>query len=278
MQVSRIHFKLENSITKCQLPAWLDSYIYTSLGAKFCKSNSDMTVVDWDKSEVLKYLGTYFPRSYSEAKSIISEDILKPFYNQQEISILDFGCGTGGELIGLLSNIEDFLPAIKTVNITAIDGNQHALRLFEIILNEFKQRSRLEINCHIAPIVIGDFYDLSVLDEIITGSFDLIISFKAICEFVTKDQFTGKNPYQHIVETYLPHLTIEGLIVLVDITSYNNVSNEWLPKMMDKGLLNAKCIIVAQNTGYNQTYAVTHTKTRTSSDISKVCWRIVKRK
>lgn len=278
MQIIRTYFTLESNITKCQLPAWLDSYIYTSLGANFCKSNSDMTVIDWDKSEVLNYLGTYFPRSYSEARSIISRDILKPFQSLNEISILDFGCGTGGELIGLLSNIDDFLPNVKTVNITAIDGNHHALRLFEKVLTKFKERTRLTIKCQVAPIIIDDFYDLSVLDSVITQKFDLIISFKAICEFVTKDQFEGKNPYQHIVETFLPHLTTEGRFVIVDITTYNNVSNEWLPKMMDKGLRNIECIVVSQNTGYNQAYAVNHSKTRTCSDISKVCWRIVKQK
>lgn len=237
-----------------------------------------MTVIDWDKSKVLNYLGTYFPRSYVEARSIISPDVLKSLNVKEEISILDFGCGTGGELIGLLSNIDAYLPSAKIVNIIAIDGNHHALRLFEKVLNEFKKRSRLVINCNVAPIIIDDFYDLSVLDEIITRSFDLIISFKAICEFVTKDQFEGTNPYKHIVDTYLPHLTPEGRLVLVDVTTYSNVSNEWLPKMMDKGLRNTEGVIVGQNIGYNQTYSVNHSKTRGCQDISKVCWRIVKRK
>ena len=46
-----------NSVT---LPQWLDHLIFEELGAKSCRSNSDMTVIDWDKKDVLNYLGTYF--------------------------------------------------------------------------------------------------------------------------------------------------------------------------------------------------------------------------
>ena len=52
------------------LPKWLDEYIFTQLKANYCPSCSDMTVIDWDKSNVLNYLGTYFPRSYAEAYCI----------------------------------------------------------------------------------------------------------------------------------------------------------------------------------------------------------------
>lgn len=42
------------------LPSWLDQLIFTDLKANYCRSNSDMTVIDWDKKDVLNYLGTYF--------------------------------------------------------------------------------------------------------------------------------------------------------------------------------------------------------------------------
>lgn len=215
-----------------RIPRWLDSYIFDNLGAKFCKSNSDMTVIDCDRGEILNYLGTYFPRSYVEARSIFTADTLKSLASKQELSVLDFGCGTGGEIIGLLTNIEVLLPNVTTIRIVAIDGNQHALRLFEKVLREYEEHSRLEIYHRVAPVIIDNFYDLTVLDEIITGLFDIVMSSKAICEFVTKDQFDGKNPYAHIANTYLPRLSEEGIMTLVDVTTYSNVSNEWLPKMM----------------------------------------------
>lgn len=263
--------------TRATLPKWLDDFIFKKLKAQYHRSNSDMTVIDWDKNEILNYLGTYFPRSYVEAMSIFTRERLHVLSQKRELSILDFGCGTGGEIIGLLANIEAFLPGVESVRIIALDGNQHALRLFEKVLSEYVKISRLEIFHEIAPIIIDDFYDLTVLDEIITGGFDLIITFKAICEFVTKAQFEGQNPYAHIVRTYLPRLNQEGLMVLVDVTSYNNVSNEWLPKMMDKGIAEVPCTLLSKNEGYNQSYFLSHSGTNGMPDVSKVCWRIIKK-
>lgn len=259
------------------LPEWLDSYIFNTLGAKFCKSNSDMTVIDWDKEEILNYLGTYFPRSYVESRRIANKQILSVFSGNTELSIFDFGCGTGGEIIGLLTNIDAFLPDVKRVQIVAIDGNHHALRLLEKVLDEFRRNTHLEINLHIAPITIDNSFDLTVLDEIITGSFDIFVSFKAICEFVTKDQFEGHNPYRTIVDTYLPHLNNNGLMILVDVTTYSNVSNEWLPTMMDRGIMRGDRMVISKNEGYNQSFYLKHQGTKGITDVSKVCWRVIKK-
>lgn len=261
-----------------KLPAWIDSYIFNTLDANYCKSNSDMTVIDWDKKMIQNYLGTYFPRSYVEARSIFTKEILQGLSKKRELSILDFGCGTGGEIIGLLSNIEHFLPNVEEVTITAIDGNHDALRVFEKVLSEYKKRSRLKIYLRVAPIKIIDFYDLTVLDEIITDKFDLIISFKAICEFVTKSRFEEHNPYGHIIKTFLPRLNQEGMMVLVDVTSCNKVSKEWIPKMMDVGLSEVSCTLLSKNEGYNQSFCLSHSGTNGMSDVSKVCWRIIKNK
>ena len=267
---------MQNSVI---LPQWLDNLIFEQLGAKYCRYNADMTVIDWDKNDVLNYLGTYFPRSYAESYCIFSEffkSIPQQFADKRELRILDFGCGTGGEMVGLLQSIDSFLPQVTHINLVGIDGNLHALRLLEKIITEYQKRTRLVISLQIAPIHIGNFYDLSVLNEIIKDQFDLILSFKAICEFVTKDQFEGANPYSHIVNTYFPYTSNSGIIVLVDVTSYNNVSNEWLPMMMDKGLASINCKIINRNDGYNYTFSIKHSRTNECFDYSKVCWRIVK--
>ena len=60
-------------VTNVSLPQWLDKYIFSSLNAKYCRSNSDMSVIDWDKKDMLNYLGTYFPRSYTESYCIWSD-------------------------------------------------------------------------------------------------------------------------------------------------------------------------------------------------------------
>lgn len=263
------------------LPQWLDNLIFEQLGANYCRSNADMTVIDWDKNDVLNYLGTYFPRSYAESFCIFTDlfcDCHKRYSYKSELLILDFGCGTGGEILGLLSGVESFLKDVSKIKIVGIDGNQHSLRLLEKVVYNYKKRSRLNITIQLAPITIGNFYDLSILDEIIAGQFDIIMSFKAICEFVTKDQFEGNNPYAHIVKTYIPHLSNSGIMVLVDVTTYNNTSKEWLPNMLDKGLASVDCLIVGRNNGYNQTFCVKHSRTDGCVDTSKICWRIITKK
>ena len=63
-------------------------------------------------------------------------------------------------------------------------------------------------------------------------------------------------------------------MVLDDVTTYNNVSQDWLPKMMDTGLtMVSNCQVLMRNEGYNQTFAVHHSNCNT--DVSKVAWRII---
>ena len=259
-----------------RLPQWLDNYIYNDLGAKYCRSNADITVIDWDKNDVLNYLGTYFPRSYAEAYSIFAEyfkNNTSAFANIEELSIFDFGCGTGGEIIGLLTVLSELRPNLKVVRMVALDGNKEALLLYEEILNKWKERTNLQVIS--SPIHLPiNFYKLEVLDNVMTESFDIIISFKAICEFVTKVQFEQKNAYEQIASFLLPKLSNDGRMLLVDVTSYNNTSQEWLPMMMDKGLKATNCNVIARNIGYNQTYTITHSQQ--IGDISKVAWRMIK--
>lgn len=262
------------------LPDWLDSYIFNKLGAKYCRSNSDMTVVDWDKDDILNYLGTYFPRSFAESYRIFTKffnDNKGQYIEQVSISIFDFGCGTGGEIIGLLLALIDNRSNIKEVNILAFDGNKHALRLYENIIKSLKDKTSIDIYSNVIPCKIDDFYDLDIIDSVVGDrKFDFILSFKAVCEFVTKQCFERNNPYKHIAELLLPKLTTSGVILLVDVTSYNDVSQEWLPNMMDNGLRNAGCIIIDRNPRYNHQFKVSHSKNQL--DISKVAWRMLKNK
>ena len=259
------------------LPQWLDNLIFEQLGAKYCRSNGDMTVIDWDKNDVLNYLGTYFPRSYAESYCIFSDYFKKQperFVNKTELSIFDFGCGTGGEIIGLLTSLSENCSNVKTVRVLALDGNDNALQLYDHVLLELKKHVGLKIENHSAQLRIDDFYDLTILNNVMRRNYDIIISFKAICEFVTKQQFEQKNAYEHITKFLLPKLKKDGMILLVDVTSYNGISKEWLPMMLDRGLLLANCHVISKNEGYNQTYTISHS--RVSKDLSKVAWRMIR--
>ena len=256
------------------LPKWLDDLIFNEMGAQYCRQNSTMTNIDDDKDRALNYLGTYFPRSYAEAYTICGGFFqkYKDNYNgKTELKIFDFGCGTGGEIIGLLTAIEENLPEVKKVRIVALDGNHHALLLFEEIVSNFKQRINIEIEC--CPVHLHiNFYKLEMLDYVMTEQFDMIISFKAICEFVTKKQFEELNPYEHLANFMRTKMKADGIMVLEDITTKDEKSSEWLPDKMDRGLLSANCNVVAQNVGYNQIYCVTHSH---ANDKSKIAWRII---
>ncbi|OUP34607.1 class I SAM-dependent methyltransferase [Bacteroides sp. An19] len=265
-------------VTDVYLPKWLDKCIFTKLKANYCCSNSDMTVIDWDKKDVLNYLGTYFPRSYAEAYCIFHayfDSHLQDWTDKEKISVFDFGCGTGGEIVGMLMAVSELLPNINTIDIIALDGNQEALRLFEQVMKEVALRISTTIKAQVAPIRIDDLYDLSLLDSLLTNDFDIIMSFKAICEFVTKERFEKQNAYEHIARSFLPKLKENGMMLLVDVTTYNNVSQEWLPIMMDKGLKEADCNIVLANADYNQIFTVSHSKRK--RDKSKVAWRIIEK-
>ena len=264
--------------TAVELPQWLDNLIFEQLGAKYCRSNSDMTVIDWNKSNVLNYLGTYFPRSYAESYCIFSEFFQsqpETFVDKEVLTVFDFGCGTGGEIIGLLNAISENLRNVKRVNLVAMDGNYHALRLFESILIEYSNRMNLKVKSRIVPLTIDDFYDLTMLDRILEEKFDVFMSFKAICEFVSKERFEEKNAYAHIMNTFIPKIATNGVMLFVDVSTYNNVSQEWLPKMMDAGIAQAGCKSFSRNEGFNQEFLVIHS--RKQNDISKVAWRILKR-
>lgn len=258
------------------LPQWLDTLIFDELKAQYRPQYSDMTNIDDDKEKTLNYLGTYFPRSYAESYCIFSEYFKSNnsvFADEEELSVFDFGSGTGGEIIGLLTVLSEQFPNLKLVKIVALDGNENALQIYESILRIFQMYINVQIENNTAPIHIDDFYDLHILDKVMKKRFDIIMSFKAICEFVTKEQFEQQNAYEHIAKFLTPKMKDNGILLFEDVTTYNNTSQEWLPIMMDRGLRLANCAVAKKNEGYNQTYLITHS--HKTNDKSKVAWRLI---
>lgn len=58
---------------KVVLPTWLDTIIFDDLSASYCRQKKDMVVLEWNRDDIKKYLGTYFPRSYAESYCIFSD-------------------------------------------------------------------------------------------------------------------------------------------------------------------------------------------------------------
>lgn len=237
-----------------------------------------MVVLEWNRDDVRKYLGTYFPRSYAEAFCIFGDFFSKEknvYENCQELSIFDFGCGTGGEIISFIMAVKKQLPNIKKISIKALDGNSYALRCLECILEKTAKILCLDIETNLIPVIIDDFYDMQIVEQTITQSYDFIISFKAICEFVTKQQFEQQNPYEHIINLFMPKLSSKGVICLADITSFNAVSQDWLPIMLDNAAKTCNVDILYRNIGFNEDYHISHRCY--ANDISKIAWRIYKK-
>lgn len=259
--------------TLITIPEWLDHLIYDDLGARYCRSNSDMVVIEWNNEELLNYLGTYFPRSYTEAYCIAERFLAanpSAFNGKTEISLFDFGSGTGGEILGFLDAICKYCNRVERIRVKALDGNQTALRLLEKVLTRYQEQIGIHIDLRTVPIVVEDIYDLSIYDSILTESYDVVISFKTICEFVTKQRL-DRNPYSNFIRTFYNKLNNGGIIVLEDITSRNSVSQEWIPNMMDEAVHSYN--IVDRNEGHNIQFMVNHS--HQINDISKVAWRII---
>ncbi len=274
--MSQLFTSVQNN--SVSIPVWLDDLIFSQLSAVYEPQYKNFVVLEWTKAEIQKYLGTYFPRSFAESLCIFSKYFSKrheEYKNSSELSLFDFGCGTGGEIVGFILAVSQKIPHIKTINVYAVDGNRYALIDLERILASTASETCVDINTNPIHVKIDDFYDMEILDNLITKKFDFIISFKAICEFVTKQQFNTFNPYEHFLNTFLPKLSDVGTICVADVSSFNQISQERLPIMMDNAVASCgKADIIDRNIDSNEYYYISHSKK--IKDVSKIFWRILK--
>lgn len=213
----------DGTLADVDLPNWLDRYLFFDLGAKYSPNHSRFEYnLNLNTGEIKVYLGTYFPRSFVEVKSIFEEfsqnsNYLSLVGERTSVSILDLGCGTGGDLFGLLSFLEKYEPSLKSVKLLAIDGSQMALRFFEKIMAEFKKHSRLKIDYRIGPVFIESENDLNLVSDVLSDKYDLILSCKAICEMLAKRRIKNKA-YKQTASMLSSKLTDKGIMLIEDVT------------------------------------------------------------
>lgn len=213
----------DGTLADVDFPKWLDKYLFSDLGAKYSPNHSRFEYnLNLNTGEIKVYLGTYFPRSFVEVKSIFEEfsqnsNYLSLVGERTSVSILDLGCGTGGDIFGLLSFLEKYEPPLESVKLLAIDGNQIALRFFEKIMAEFKKHSRLKIDYRIGPVFIESVSDLNLVSDVLSDKYDLILSCKAICEMLAKKRIENKA-YKQTASMLSSKLTDEGIMLIEDVT------------------------------------------------------------
>ncbi len=134
------------------LAPWLDSYIYDRIGASYDPRykrfayNDDLT-----EEEARIYLGTYFPRSYAEHflifENLLSNPIFRAKYEaKRHLSVFSIGAGTGGDIVGMLTAIDKFLPSSIGITLVALDANQNSLALQKDVIDRYSTISSRDIS------------------------------------------------------------------------------------------------------------------------------------
>lgn len=288
----------DGTLADVDFPKWLDKYLFSDLGAKYSPNHSIFEYnLNLNTGEIKVYLGTYFPRSFVEVKSIFEEfsqnsNYLSLVGERTSVSILDLGCGTGGDIFGLLSFLEKYEPPLESVKLLAIDGNQIALRFFEKIMAEFKKHSRLKIDYRIGPVFIESENDLNLVSDVLSDKYDLILSCKAICEMLAKRRIKNKA-YKQTASMLSSKLTDKGIMLIEDVTIKSPATEKFIPYMLNAELnefvaendefatiyptackdKESKCI---NGCFFKKEIRVTHSAK--NNDISKIIYRIIGKK
>lgn len=213
----------------------LESYIFQELGGVYAidpKGVKNNLCNDYEKC--LAYLGTYFPRSYIEAYNIFSNllsnwHIRDIFKYQGSIDILDFGSGSGGNVFGLIDALKNglILDDMK-IRIFCIDGNRNMLTILDKIFHELYEKSNIELTVIEKEFGGRDDFEREA-EKIIRQyqrKYDIITSFKFVSEFYNDNYSKNSGMYRAVAEVAYNNLKEKGLIVIEDITTKIDNSNE----------------------------------------------------
>lgn len=226
--------KIDYLKTETRLPQWLDNFLFNYLKAEYAPDFQRFGYnLDLNEEENLKYLGTYFPRSYAESFCIFDNIFQNKQYqkilSQKEcLGILSIGCGTGGDLIGLITAIEKYYPKISKIEIWALDGNEEALSILVKIIEKFNIQHSKDIKLRPIKSIFDSVSEISI-QEIRGQMFDFILSFKMICEIITAGKGDYDKSYYDFVMKFVPMLSESGLCTLLDVTTKTEHNNTYNP-------------------------------------------------
>ena len=225
--------------TNYDLPKWLDDFIFADLGAWICndynKVKNNLNNTPWDNCI---YLGTYFPRTYTEIKTIMDElSEETDYFERQDIRsksnfrILSVGCGTGGDVVSMIDSIRE-KTGCQDFFVTLIDGNKDALEKCQKIISRQETEEGLKIQKEVKNAIVTEPSDFQlIVGEICSKKFDFIVTSKFINELIGKFD----KLYSRFVTSFSALLDTTGLIIITDTTDQRAIGEnlEWIPKLMN---------------------------------------------
>lgn len=289
---------LENSVVKFHksktvLPHWLDLLLFNNLGAIYSPEHKRFEYnLSHDSEDIKVYLGTYFPRSYAESFCIFDDlfktsSYIEVLKNAPELNILDFGCGTGGELVGLIVALSKHISSPKVINVRAVDGNHDALISMGKIIDALSTNTRHRVLVSYEERACLSETDIQLKNE--NGlKYHFVLNSKMACELISR-KIVESNCYYKIAEVLSQFLAEKGLLYILDVTTKDEFTQLFYPQLMNQGLNR----FVSSHDDYEtllplacnnwkdcqdscfmqQTFTVSHS--RKSGDDSRVCYRII---
>ncbi|MBQ7462916.1 MAG: hypothetical protein IJS63_11875 [Bacteroidaceae bacterium] len=223
------------------LPQWLDDIIFKELEAVYEPRPEEVMInPDKDFDFAKLYLGTYFPRSYAEAYCILGRLLDNKNYYQvlddyTELNILDFCCGTGGEIFGLISILHERLPNLKSIRVDAFDANSEYVRFLFHLGEKMKENISISVSINPQCYHIKTEQHLQDIVNYTNTLYHIVLSCKALNEFIQHDVFPNENIYEKIARVFLPCLDAKGLFLLSDLSHKDKKKGVFYPEIMNKG-------------------------------------------
>lgn len=224
-----------------RLPSWIDSYIFGVLGAKWEADYQKFGLnIGSSEEDNLIYLGTYFPRSYADSFCVFeylfsNEEYQNLISQKKTLKLLSVGCGTGGDIIGVITVLLKHSHYLDNIDVDVIDGNEYALGILERILDKFKEKSKKHISLKTSLQVI-DTFDSVDLSALRYSSYDFILTSKMIGEVISAGHGLKDDSYYKFGQAFLPLLSENGVCMILDVTTKPSNNSFFNPELLNKQL------------------------------------------
>lgn len=281
--------------TDTVLPNWLNRLLFDSLGARhepnWKKFEHNLAV---NADDIRIYLGTYFPRSYAEAFCILDALLANSAYraswdNKTEAWLLDLGCGTGGNIIGLLTALTKHCPNLATIHVHAFDGNALALDVAKTTVHAFASHASCAVD---VDLTVKTMTNLDDFPTPANDTYDFITSFKMGGEIISTSAGESNGFYHRFLSSYAALLSDNGLFILLDVTTkpehtdfYPQLLNNQVSRFIQEQpafatLVPVPCYLYESDCleacFTQKEFSVTHRGAR--NDLSRVAYRVLTRK